>query len=141
MSRKHAGSLHDETLQRLCFVCAERLSEEKHRSYNVVDYLPLLSRVLQEQEPSLFSRPGVTPVHFCHKCKSKLNHYDEGRNTTTDLVLRKWAVCGPGCESCSKLAKRAQGGRKKKVSVLIFIFHVVVFSNTRFFYKKLIEGF
>jgi hypothetical protein len=110
MNRKHDGTIHDEAMRRLRFVCAEIVSDENY--FEVEKYLPLISRVLKC--PSLIPMPGLAPDHFCHKCMKKMKHFDEGRTLTTSLVMRECSGCGPGCSSCLIRTKRTQGrGRKK----------------------------
>ena len=114
MSRKFTGTIHDEAMDRLCFLCADLIKDDKW--YDVEEHLQMICRVLNR---SIFTLPGLTPDHFCKNCLRKLRHSDNGRNATTSLKVLEWAACGPDCASCAKLTKRTQvRGRKKKVSCI-----------------------
>ena len=132
MNGKRANSSpHDEAMRRLCFVCAELISDEKYRCYDVIEHKSLISRVLKS--PPVFSLPGWAPDHFCHKCMSKLKHIDEGTTLTSSLKMLEWGECGPNCSSCAKITKRTQGrGRKKKVSIVIICFSLCFFSYEKY---------
>ena len=109
--------LHEEALERLCFVCGELM---KGVNYKVEDYIALLGRALRC--PDIFTIPGVTPHNFCKKCSSALRLVDLGKTIETTRTLLEWTECTANCSSCAIVSKGKVGGRRKKVNNLIYRF-------------------
>ena len=112
MNRKYTADVHEEAIQRLCFVCGDLINGQM---YEVDNNIPLLGRALKC--PELFSIPGVTPQNFCLKCYAYMIHLDRGETLKSSISLIEWTECGENCSSCGIILKRRAGGRKKKVSV------------------------
>ena len=114
MIRKQFVTLHEEALDRLCFVCGEIITQEKF--YEVEEYIELLSKGLKCE---LFTMPGVTPSHFCRKCHSAVTSVATGLSIQSARKLLDWEECNAACPTCEKLMKRKKfPGRKKKASIL-----------------------
>lgn len=118
MIRKQYADLHEEALERLCFVCGELVPPDRC-VYDVNENIDLLCKGLKCA--TIFSMPGITPSHFCAKCFSAMNHVANGTTVQTKRTLIDWEECRSGCSTCARLTKRRQSpGRKKKVSVSVY---------------------
>ena len=109
--------LHEEALQRLCFVCGDLIT--KGKLYDVDFYSEMLCKGLKCS--TIFSIPGVTPASFCAKCYSTVQSAATGVTIRTGRTLIEWAECSSDdCSTCDRLAKRKKigRGRKKKVSAI-----------------------
>ena len=139
MTKKKYVNLHEEALDRLCFVCGELISGA--RFYVVERYLDFLSRGLTC--PSLFSIPDITPYNFCRKCHSSLSLVISGKTVQCSRArLIDWWECTPDCSTCSRLMSMKAGGKVKqqiKVTLITrwgcfcFFSRYTVFMNTHFF--------
>ena len=111
------GSMHEEALARLCFVCGSLLKDSLH--YEVDTHLELISVGLNI--PCVTSIPGVTPSNFCYNCHQSFRHVAGGTTVKTTRTLHEWVECGTECCTCALLVKRKQVcGRppKKKIRLL-----------------------
>ena len=109
--RNSENDLHEEAMNRLCFICTD-IIKEKHVS--VEENEELLSRALST--PGLFHIPGVTPYYYCYKCSCAVKRAARGESIKTTRVLQEWGECGDDCATCALFCKRKTGGRRKKVS-------------------------
>ena len=121
MKRKLYKSIHEEALDRLCFVCGEMINLEKY-FYDVEKSLDLIGVALKC--PDIFTMPGVTPHHICQTCYTTLQRLKNGDILKSSKQLLDWGECGNNCETCAKMLKRKQGGgRRKKVSKMVILFY------------------
>ena len=92
MKRKYSGGLHEEAIDRLCFVCGEIIKDNK--GYMVEKNLELLGATLNC--PEIFTIPDVTPTHFCKKCQLTLSRVKRGEVIATGRKLLDWIEPGGG---------------------------------------------
>ena len=80
--------LHEEALQRLCFVCGDIIT--KGKLYDVDFYREMLCKGLKCD--TVCSVPGITPSSFCAKCYSTVQSVATGKATRTGRTLIEWVV-------------------------------------------------
>ena len=112
---KLCTDLHEEAMNRLCFVCTDII---KGQHISVEENKELLSRALST--PGLFLLPGITPYYYCKKCSSAVKRAARGESIRSTRELQEWGECGDDCASCLLLSKRKTGAGRKKVSEMMF---------------------
>jgi hypothetical protein len=103
--------LHEEAMNRLCFVCTDLI---KGQHFAVEENEDLLARGLRT--PGLFLMPGITPYYYCFKCSVAVKRAASGASIKSTRTLQEWGECGYNCASCLLVSKRKTGAGRKKVS-------------------------
>ena len=111
MARRFENDLHEEAMQRICFVCTAGLIKGQH--FDVEKFEDLLASALKV--PELFVIPGVTPYNFCKSCYYAVKRADKGESVKSTRSLQEWSECTENCPTCLLVSKRKSGGRTKKV--------------------------
>ena len=129
MARKcEENDLHDEAMNRLCFVCTNIITG---RQKTVEQNSDFITRALKVPEIEIL--PGITPLNYCKKCDDALKRVISGRSNISTRQIQVWSKCGENCSSCLLVSKKKFGGRTKKVSS--FDFNVHAFYQIRFLSK------
>ena len=102
--------LHEEALNRLCFVCGQFVNESL--IYEANKYLESLGNAFNRM---FMVVDGVTAKFLCHSCYRTTTHIEKGDNLSTSKCPIEWKEHGNNCYTCSLYGKKKVGGRKKKV--------------------------